>query len=68
MKLSYLAPVALDITRLGKLESDTLPIDINVIYIVEILIWETNMCFRLAKCRICDVLLSCRTDLGSCTL
>lgn len=58
MKLSHLAPVALAIT---KLVSDTLPIDIEVIYIVEILIWEANMCFKITKYRICDVLLSCRT-------
>lgn len=46
---------------LGKLVSDTLPPDIGVIYIVEIIIWEANMCFKLAKYRICDILLRCRT-------
>ena len=60
MKLSHLAPVALAIMPLGKLVSDTLPIDIDIIYIVEILFWEANMCFKVAKYRVCDILLSCR--------
>lgn len=60
-KLSHLAPVALAIMTFGKLVSDTLPRDADVIYIVEILIWEANMCFKVPKYRICDVLLSCRT-------
>lgn len=71
MKLSPLAPLALAIMPLRKLVSDTLPVDINIIYIAEILIWEASMSFRLEKHGIYVTLLSSRTikpDLCSCTL
>lgn len=71
MNLSPLEPLALAGMPLRKLVSDTFPIDIKIIYIVEILIWKANMSFKLGKYGIYVTLLSSRTIkpcLCSCTL
>lgn len=61
VNIPHLAPVGWAVGPLGKFVSDTVPINGDIIHVVEILIGEANMCFSLAKYGRCDVPLSFRT-------